>query len=182
MANSYESSATTVLSHKTLPWTSSSFRFFYRWYCASTTRLFTDDCSTKRSDPPQSVVPSKVTWMHGGTPGAWNLMSPNGKFAQWSERWNMYPYRMEGWGVKSTSSTPYLGVTVNSVLTSKDHIDGITNFTCWETCTGAHHTEEACLYEYGPPNGRVVLLSMTSMRPTRNRWTSLTWYRWEQHD
>ena len=38
-----------------------------------------------------------------------------------------YRYRMEGEVVKSASSTPYLGVTINSKLTWNNHIDGITS-------------------------------------------------------
>ena len=38
-----------------------------------------------------------------------------------------YRYRMEGEMVKSASSTPYLGVTVNSKLTWNNHIDRITS-------------------------------------------------------
>ena len=101
---------------------------------SSTIRLFADDWlvyreikSTADCDALQEALNKLVTWSH-----TWgmefnvakcNILTVTNK----AKHQVKYRYGMEGEVVKSASSTPYLGITVNSKLTWNNHIDGITS-------------------------------------------------------
>jgi hypothetical protein len=101
---------------------------------SSSIRLFADDCllyreirSSSDCDALQADLDKLVTWSH-----TWgmefnvakcNILTVTNKVKHSVK----YRYKMEGEVVRSTSSTPYLGVTINSKLTWNDHIDGITS-------------------------------------------------------